>query len=422
MVRNIIYSSLWTKVIPLISCASLFFVWGRHDLPGFVLGLLAILLVASVLAAVQHAEVVAHRVGEPFGSLILAIAVTIIEVGLILMLMTTGSGDNSELARDSVFAAVMITMNGIVGLSLFVSASKFHLARFNSEGAGSALGSVILLTGLTLVIPSFTSSAEEGEFSSSQLVFAAVASLAVYGMFIFTQTVRHRDFFLPPAPPKPKARKAQREQEDTLLDRIDDALLDSYEASSSVVAGDSPLTAARWVRRAEPARRPTRQRPRDTAHAAKPSVQTTVISLVLLLASLVAVVGLAKIETPAIESVVDHFHLPKAVIGVVIALVILLPESISAVKAALRDRTQISLNLGYGSAMASIGLTIPAMAIASIWLEEHLVLGLQPVHLVLFATSAVVSVLTVVPGRAKSLHGALHLIICFAFIFLTVVP
>ena len=158
---------------------------------------LALVLVGAVLAAVHHAEVVAHRVGEPYGSLVLAVAVTIIEVGLIVTLMVTADKDSSGLARDTVFAAVMITVNGIVGLSLLVGALKHHLAVFNPEGTGAALATVISLAVLCLVIPSVTTSEPGPEFTGAQLAFAAIASLALYGMFVFTQTIRHRDFFLP---------------------------------------------------------------------------------------------------------------------------------------------------------------------------------------------------------------------------------
>lgn len=324
------------------------------------------ILVMAVLAAVHHAEVVAHRVGEPFGSLILAVAVTVIEVALIITLMLTGEKDTSALARDTVFAAVMISVNGIVGLSLVVSARRHHLAVFNAEGTGSALATVVTLATLTLVLPRFTTAEPGPEFSGAQLAFAAVASLGLYAMFVFTQTVRHRDFFLPVNPP---------------VDDVD-----------------------------------------DDGHADPPSRRTALVSLALLLISLVAVVGLAKVISPAIEDGVEAVGFPHAVVGVVIALLVLLPESIAAVRAAARERVQISLNLAYGSAMASIGLTIPTIAVASIWLDGPLALGLGETEMVLLFASVIVGVLTVVPGRAKPLAGGLHLAILAAFILLTIAP
>ena len=355
----------WTVVAPVVGLLVLVAAWGRH--PGAVIAaVIAVFLVGAVLAAVHHAEVVAHRVGEPYGSLVLAVAVTVIEVALIVTLMVSGSGkDTSTLARDTVFAAVMISANGIVGLALLVGALRHHLATFNPEGTGSALATVITLASVTLVLPRFTTTTPGPEFSSSQLAFAAVTSLALYALFVFTQTVRHRDFFLPVGPP----------------DDLD---------------GDG--------------------------HADPPSARTAFVSLGLLTAALVAVVGLAKVESPSIESGVAALGFPAASVGVVIALLVLLPESIAAVRAAGRDNAQTSMNLAYGSAMASIGLTIPTIALATVWLDDPLKLGLEPMQIVLLAITAVVSVLTVVPGRAKPLNGGVHLVLLASFLFLSLKP
>src|SRR3954471_17813412 len=190
----------WTTVVPVVALLVLVLCWGR-SLPAVVAVLVGVVLIGAVLAAVHHAEVVAHRVGEPFGSLVLAVAVTVIEVGLILALMLNAHGkDTSALARDTVFAAVMITANGVVGLALLVGALRHHLAHFNPEGTGSALATVITLASVTLVLPRFTTTTPGPEFSGAQLAFAAVCSLALYALFVFTQTVRHRDFFLPVSP------------------------------------------------------------------------------------------------------------------------------------------------------------------------------------------------------------------------------
>ncbi|MET0525561.1 MAG: ionic transporter y4hA, partial [Nocardioides sp.] len=287
---------------------------------------------------------------------------------LIVTLMISGSDDTSTLARDTVFAAVMISVNGIVGLALVVGALRHHLAIFNAEGAGSALATVITLASVTLVLPRFTTSEPGPEFSPSQLAFAAVTSLALYGLFVFTQTVRHRDFFLP--------------VETGRGFRDDD--------------GDG--------------------------HADPPDDRTALIGLGLLALSLVGVVGLAKVESKSIEDAVAAVGFPHAFVGVVIALLVLLPESIAATRAAAREDVQTSLNLAYGSAMASIGLTIPTIAVASIWLDGPLELGLTPMQIVLLAISAVVSVLTVVPGRAKPLNGGVHLVLLAAFVFLAIKP
>jgi Ca2+:H+ antiporter len=336
----------------------------------------ALVLAAAVLSAVHHAEVVAHRVGEPFGSLVLAVAVTIIEVALILTLMIAGGPGSASLARDTVFAAAMITTNGILGLSLLLGARRYGTTLFNAEGSGAALATVATLAVLTLVLPTFTTSRPGPQFTPAQLAFAAVASLVLYAAFVMTQTVRHRDFFLPV----------------TDADRPPDR--------GSVPDGDED----------------------EGVHAAPPSDRAALTSLGLLLAALVGVVGLAKVESPAIEAGVAGLGLPPTFVGVVIALLVLLPETLAAARAARRNRIQISINLALGSAMASIGLTIPTIAVASIWLPGPLVLGLGPVQIVLLAVTVAVGALTVVPGRATRLQGAVHLVLLAAFVFLAANP
>ena len=187
----------WTTLAPALAIVALLLTWGRDGLGALTLVVVAVLLAAAVMAAVQHAEIVAHRVGEPYGSLVLAVAVTIIEVGLIVMLMVGGKGDTTTLARDTVFAAVMITCNGILGICLLAGSLRHGLVVFNKEGTGGALATVATLATVCLVLPTFTTSQPGPEFSTSQLVFAAVASLLLYVLFVLTQTRRHRDFFLP---------------------------------------------------------------------------------------------------------------------------------------------------------------------------------------------------------------------------------
>jgi Ca2+:H+ antiporter len=235
---------------------------------------------------------------------------------------------------------------------------------FNAEGTGAALATVTTLASLSLVLPTFTTSRPGPEFTPVQLAFAATASLTLYVMFVLTQTGRHRDFFL-------------------------------------------PLTSAGEV---------------VTDHADPPSDRTALASLGLLVLALVAVVGLAKVETPAIQAGVAAVGFPPSFVGVVIALLVLLPETLAAARAARRDRIQTSLNLAFGSAIASIGLTIPAIAIASIWLEGPLVLGLDATQMLLLAVTVVVAILTIVPGRATRLEAAVHLVLLAAFLFLAVVP
>ncbi|WP_455354885.1 calcium:proton antiporter [Streptomyces sp. SYSU K217416] len=354
----------WTVLVPLVALVALVLSWGRDLAPAAVV-VVALCLAGAVLAAVHHAEVVAHRVGEPFGSLVLAVAVTVIEVALIVTLMVDGGAKTSSLARDTVFAAVMITCNGIVGLSILVGSVRNRVAVFHAEGSGAALATVATLATLSLVLPTFTTSKPGPEFSAAQLTFAAVASLALYGLFVAVQTVRHRDYFLPVGRPT------------------------QHEADE---------------------------------HAPPPGRRAALLSLVLLVVALVAVVGDAKAVSPTIESGVAAAGLPHAVVGVVIALLVLLPETLAAVRAARRDRMQTSFNLAFGSAMASIGLTIPVIALATIWLSGPLLLGLGATHMVLLVLTVVVGTLTVVPGRATLLQGGVHLVLFAAFLFLAISP
>ena len=359
---KLLRSASWTGVVPILAVLVLIATWGPKP-AAVVLVLVGALLVGSVLAAVHHAEVVAHRVGEPFGSLVLAVAVTVIEVALIVTLMVSDGSKTATLARDTVFAAVMITCNGVVGLSLLVGALRRGVASFNAEGTATALATVSTLATLSLVLPRFTTSTPGLQFSTAQLAFAGVASFALYGLFVFVQTVRHRDYFLP---------------------------------VGVEVAADE--------------------------HAAPPSSRQALASLGLLVVALVAVVGLAKIESPAIEDAVEAIGAPPSAVGVVIALLVLAPETLAAVRNALRDRVQTSFNLAFGSAMASIGLTIPAIAVASIWLEGPLKLGLGSTQIVLLAITVVVGALTVLPGRATLQEGGVHLALFAAFLFLAINP
>jgi Ca2+:H+ antiporter len=355
----------WPVLVPALAVVALVLTWGR-DLGPAVLVAAAALLAGAVLAAVHHAEVVALRVGEPYGSLILAVAVTVIEVALIVTIMISTTEEASALARDTVFAAVMITINGIVGITLLIATLRRRVAVFNAEGTGGALATVAALATMTLVLPTFTTSTPGPTFSSAQLAYAAVASFALYGLFVFVQTVRHRDYFLP------------------------------------VTAEGEPATA--------------------DEHVPPPETRVAVTSLVLLLIALIGVVGLAKTVSPTVEEAVRTAGLPLAVVGVVIALLVLLPETLAAVRAALRDRIQTSFNLALGSAMASIGLTIPTIAVASIWLDPLLLLGLGATQTVLLALTVVVGVLTVTPGRATLLQAGVHLALFAGFLVLAVSP
>jgi Ca2+:H+ antiporter len=352
----------WTAVAPPLGLVVL--VLAAALGAGPVLGSVAALaLVTAVFASVHHAEVIAHRVGEPLGTLVLAVAVTVIEASLILSMMIAGGPDKAALPRDTVFAAVMIIANGVVGICVLLGAIRHREQSFRVEGAGSALAALVALAALTLVLPSFTTSTPGPTYTPSQLAFAAVASLVLWSVFVFVQTVRHRDYFLPVADPA-----------------------------------------------------------NEELHAAPPSSARAWASFGLLVTALVAVVGLAKVLSPTLERAIAAAGAPPAVIGVAIAILVLLPETIAAVRAARADRLQTSLNLALGSALASIGLTIPVVAVASLTLGIPVTLGLAAKDLVMLTLTFVVGGFTLASGRSNVLHGAVHLVIFAAYLFLSLVP
>jgi Ca2+:H+ antiporter len=320
-------------------------------------------LISAVLAAVHHAEVVAHRVGEPLGTLVLALAVTGIETALIVSLMLAGGPESAVLPRDAVYAAVMIICTGVVGICILLGGLAHREQDFRVEGAGAGLAALIVMATLTLVLPVFTTSTPSGTYTTAQLAFVAASSAALWLIFVFVQTVRHRDYFLP---------------------------------ASHVASPDT--------------------------HAAPPSVRQAWASGVLLVVALVAVVALAKKLSPAIERAVEAAHAPRAVVGIIIATVVLLPETWAAANAARANRLQTSMNLAIGSALASIGLTIPLVVAASIAFDTPLVLGLEPKEMALLALTFVVSAVTLGTGRTFVMQGAVHLVLFAAFLFLAFVP
>jgi Ca2+:H+ antiporter len=353
---------LWTWLVPAVSGTLL--VVALMTGVGLALEIVCgVALVASVFAAVHHAEVVAHRVGEPFGTLVLAISVSVIEASLILSMMLAGGDGAAVLARDTIYAAVMIICNGVVGICILVGGIAHREQSFRVEGAGAGFAALIAMAALTLVLPDFTTSSGYATYSGSQLGFVAGASLALWAVFVFVQTSRHRDYFLPVANPS------------------------------------------------------------DTeAHAPPPSDREAWMSFGLLVVSLIAVVGLAKVLSPVIERTVAAAGAPKAVIGIVIAMLVLLPETMAAVQAARANRLQTSMNLAIGSALASIGLTVPVVAVAAIVLEFPLVLGLDPKDLVMLTITFMVSTVTLGTGRTHLMQGAVHLVLFAAYLFLALVP
>lgn len=363
MSQQIQHNPLWTVMIPPLGIAILGLSWAAPGLPG-ILALLVLGLVGSVIASVHHAEVIAHRVGEPFGTLVLALAVTVIEVALIVSMMLSGGESTSGLARDTVFAAVMIILNGIIGASLLVGGRKHHVQGFKLDGINAALGALTVIVVFTLIVPNYSTSAPGPVYTHSQLVFVAVATLVLFAAFTVFQTIRHRDYFLP---------------------------ADEGE--------DDP-----------------------DQHAAQPTNREALASLGLLLLALVAVVLSAKGISPSIEAALDAAGAPASTIGILIAAIVLLPESVAAIRAAHANRLQTSLNLAIGSAIASIGLTVPVVAVLAVVMGWPLALGLDTKSTLLLVLSLFVVSISLRTGRTTVLPGVVHLVIFAAYLFLSFVP
>ena len=311
---------------------------------------------------VELAEQALDSGDEPFGSVLLALSVTVIEASLIVTNMLSGGAAENSLARDSVFAAVVIVLSGIVGLGLLVGGARYREQGFRVEGTGSALSVLATLAVLTMVMPNYTLAKLGPQYSPTQLVFVGTLSLLLYCVFVFVQSVRHRDYFLP-------------------------------EGSSDIGEESEP-----------------------------PSAGETAVSAIMLIVSLLAVVLLAETLAEPIERGIHAAHLPPSFLGVVIAALVLLPESVAAIKAAQANHLQTSLNLAIGSALACIGLTIPVVAGVSLYLGRELTLGLDAESTAILLLTLFVSSLTLATGRATILQGAVHLVIFGVFLLLAAVP
>ena len=309
----------------------------------------------------HHAETIAHALGEPFGSLVLALAVTVIETSLIASIMISEGHGASDLARDTVFATMMIVMNGIIGLCLLVGGGRHHEQGFTQFGVSAGLAMLSTLAVLVLVLPNYTTTTVGPVYSHTQLIFVSAVSLIIYAAFVVAQTIRHRDYFT----------------------------YDNGEAAQD----------------------------HDTV-----SRTTALASFGLMVVGLVAVVLLAKSLSPSIKQGVAAIGAPPALVGVIIAAVVLLPEALSALAAARRDNLQTSLNLAIGSALATTGLTIPAVAGVSLWLGLDLVLGLSAREIVLLALTLFVTSLSLSTGRTTIVQGVIHLVLFATFLFTTLVP
>ena len=352
---------VWAWAWPLIATLVLAAYFVFHPGAPF-LAIEVVALIATVFASVHHAEVIAHAAGEPLGTLVLSLAVTIIEVSLIVSIMLTSDEGNEVLARDTVFAVVMIVCNGIVGLCLLAGGLRHREQDFQLQGTNAALSVLIALTTLTLILPNVTVAAPGPRFSSAQLVFAAIISMVLYFGFVFVQTVRHREYFLAPS--------------------------DGAE---------------------------------ETQLAPVPR-KVVALSSGLLIVALASVVLLAESLEPALEHGLVAVRAPKSFVGVAIALLVLLPEGLASFRAASANRLQTSINLALGSALATIGLTIPTVAAVSLLLHQRLTLGLNPEQAVLLVLSLVISILTLGTGRTSVMQGIVHVTLFAVFLFLSILP
>lgn len=328
---------------------------------GIVLAVLLIpVILGAIFAAVYHAEVIAHRTGEPYGTLILTAAVTIIEVALIASVMMSGAEGSTTLARDTVFAVVMTVCTGLAGLCILIGGLRYREQSFRVAGASAYLTVLLVLATLTLVLPNYIGQTPQSGYSSSQLAFVALATLLLYGAFLYIQTVRHREYFI--------------------------------------------VAAARHGWHFDPS-------PRRLA-----------ISAALLMLSLVALVLLSKKFAVVVEAGRDAVGAPASVTGLIVAILVLLPEGIAAVQAARGNALQKALNLALGSALATIGMTFPAVALVALHLDQPLALGLDAAGTVLLALTLLVSTMTFATGRTNVLHGIVHLAIFATFLRMTFGP
>jgi len=350
---------LHTAILPALGVAA-WLLLGKAGLEPVAL-LLAAALLGNVVAAVHHAEVVAIKVGEPFGAIILALAVTTIEVGMIVSLMLSGE-PKPALMRDSVHAVVMLVVHGLAGLSILVCALRHREAEFNVEGANAFLAVLIPMATLVLVVPNHVISAPEAHYTPLQLAFVSVACLALYGAFLFIQTNWHKDYFLS-----------------------------------------------------------TRNRQEDR-EVAPPSARMALASFGLMCLALFSVVVLAKSLSPALEEGVGALGAPLAIAGVIVAAIVLLPETAAALRAAAADRLQSSINLALGSAVACIGLTVPTVAVVASWIGQPLELGISQGATVLMALGFLVAMITYGTGRTNLLSGIVHLVLLAAYVFYIFAP
>ncbi|WP_330082636.1 ionic transporter [Methylocystis iwaonis] len=323
----------------------------------------AILVIGSVFATLQHAGRIGARVGEPLGTLVLTIAVTIIEVA-IMSSMTTHGSDNPTEAREAVFSAIMIVCNGLVGLCLLLGGFRHGEQELHPMGASAYLAVLIALSMLTLILPNYTTSTPGPTLSRAQLGFVSVLSILLYCAFLFIQTVRHRAYFI-----------------------------------------DARLAAIGHM-------------------GAKPTLNQALISLVGLGASLTGVSLLAEHVIPGLEEALKWAGVEEVnpVTGAAVAVLVLLPEGMNSVRAAARNALQTSLNGALGSVVATIGLTVPAVALMSLASGREIVFGLDHRDSAMLMLTLMLSVVSFGAGRTNVLTGLVHLVVFAAYAFFLFAP
>jgi Ca2+:H+ antiporter len=334
--------------------------------PLFALGLFAWLLAVIVWAAfgvVHEAEAIAHRLGEPLGTLVLTLSIVIIEVALISAVMLSAK-DAPTLGRDTMFAVLMIVLNGVVGLGLLVGGLRHHQQRYNLQGASAFLSVIIPLTTIALIIPNFTRSTSDGTLTTLQAGAFSVFTLALYGVFLLIQTGRHSEFFI-----DAEARDAE------------------HPAEAASTAGGG---------------------------VAKP--------VGLLLANVVPIVILAKSLAVILDHGIAALGAPSALGGVLIAAIVFTPEGISALKAVARNELQRAINLCLGAATSTVGLTVPAILTIGLLTGQTVVLGLKPTEMTLLAVTLILSAQTFSGSRTTVLEGAVHLVLFFVYLVLIFSP
>lgn len=327
------------------------------------------------LGVVRHADCLAELLGEPYGTLILTLSVIVIEVSLISSIMLHGA-NQPTLARDTMFAVLMIILNGMVGLVLLLGALRHREQHYNLQGAQAFLAVIVTLSVLTLVLPVFTVSTNLPEFTTAQAVFFATMTVALYGVFLLIQTVRHSDQFMQPGS---RARAAVAAQ---------DALAHDESAHEH---GHHELGSVPY-------------------HA------------VLLFLTMLPVVLLSKKLAVFVDYGTETMGAPAALGGLVVATLVLTPEGLGALRAALANRLQRSVNILLGSALATISLTVPAVLMIGVVIDRDVQLGLDPDEMVLLLLTLTVGMLTFTGGRTNVLQGAVHIVLFAAFVVLIFNP